>query len=282
MQRLTMLRYPGVAALFLHAMSTSCPAEEACDLPIRFILRPDQVVLYESWDRVPHEFGAGDTVIIDCRNGVFTVNGLVHRPHAPAPPWKVEVLRRLYGDVPFVQDYVANAKGDSVTRWNDASQALDRLRRQIGAGVERVYWAARDSLGSSERAAEAAASRFEQSGYVDSATVASSDTSCGGPELKVFWKGYDHAIHYELGYRGPDWSEYKDPGPSSREACMMVGLMRKAFVRPGGYRVEFVRGNVNMFGKAGIRFSTGGATSTDRRYYENPYVEVKTKGNPSR
>jgi hypothetical protein len=136
-----------VAALFLGATGASYAAGSECDLPIQFVLRPDQAILYESWDRVPHEFGAGDAVTVDCRDGMFTVNGFVHRPHAPAPPWKVELLRRLYGQVPFVREYVAAAEGDSVTRWNGAARALQSLHRELYGQAKSVYWAAMDSRG---------------------------------------------------------------------------------------------------------------------------------------
>jgi hypothetical protein len=240
-------------------------------------------VLYESWDRIPHESRPGDTVTIDWRDGVFTVNGFIHRPHTPPPPWKVEMLRKLYGNVPFVIEYVAKADGDSIARWNAASKAQEKMHIEIYNEAIRVYLAALDSLNSVEKALQLAASRVAQSEHVASARPDSPDTCCDeGPMIAVSWKGLSEefvAVKRPFNPR-PD---YKDREPSRDDACRIVNYMWDAFGRAGTYRVEFVRGNVNMFGSAGMQYMEGGSPSTDPRYHDNPYVEVPpaaTRGAP--
>jgi hypothetical protein len=273
------------AGLLLAVVASNCTRSE-CQLPAHFTLKSDQAVLYETWDRVPHEWGPGEEVTIDWQAGVFLVNGFAHLPHDGPPPWKVETLRKLYGRVPFVLNYVGNAEGDSVTRWNAASEALHEMHREIYTGGRRIYQAALDSLGTSESAMDAAAAWIEQSEHVDSTARYDDYMSRFSPRrerksptpmLMVFWKGDPYGTSLDLSEHhrssGRSGRTYKDPCPRE-DVCSVVLLMRMAFSRPGAYRVEFVRGNVNMFGPAGVQYSTGGPRSTDSTFHYNPYVEA--------
>jgi hypothetical protein len=273
-----------VSVLSLAGVSSEC-AHSECEIPAHFTLKPGQAVLYETWDRVPHEWGPGEEVAIDWQSGVFLVNGFAHLPHDPPPPWKVEVLRRLYGRVPFVLDYVASAEGDSVTRWNAAAKELEQMHREIYAGGRRIYRATLDSLRSPEKAMDAAAAWIEQSEHVDS-TVSHDEymsqfSSRGERQagintaLMVFWKGDNYGVALDLKERDSTTvgRTYMDPCPVE-DVCSVVRLMRMGLSRPGTYRVEFVRGNINMFGSTGVQYSTGGARSTDSTYHYNRYIET--------
>jgi hypothetical protein len=230
-------------------------------------------VLYETWDRVRREWGPGEEVTLDWRDGTFLVNGFRHLPHDPPPPWKVEVLRRLYGEAPFIQNYVATAEGDSVARWNAAARALEQMHRDVYTGAQRTYGAALDSLGSADRAAHAAAVWIEQSELVDSTAISTRMEST----LMIFWKGERYGINLLLDDDRDMRSGKTYLDPCTKDlVCMIVRLMEAGLANPGTYRVEFVRGNVNMFGSAGVQFSTGGSPSTDPRYDYNPYVEAST------
>lgn len=286
-----MHRFQVAALLGLLLFVAGCQNRPKCVFPTRFILRPGQGVLYESWDRIPHEFGPGDTVTVHWAANVLTVNGFVHRPHAPPPPWKVERLRQLYGDVPFIRDYVAIATGDSVARWNEASRELEVLHRELYEDTIDVYRSSLGSQGSVEQATRAAAHWLGQSAHVDSVTIPPArqlpqstaspfDTCCGGPMIMVYWKGTNDGSGVMLrmgvsergGYKHA--SSYRDPGPSKDQACAIVSIVRIGLSIPGDYRVEFVRGNINMFGSAGPQYSEGGFRSTDPQYHDNPYVDV--------
>ena len=280
------------AALFLAAIASDCTRSE-CDLPEHFTLKSGQAVLYETWDRVPHEWGPGEDVTLDWHDGVFLVNGFPHLPHDPPPPLKVEVLRKLYGRVPFVLDYVNEAEGDSVSRWNAASQAQEDMHREIYAGARRIYQVALDSLRSSDAAMDAAADWVERSGHVDSTARYDEHMRRFSPQrgkelrtqrLMIFFKGHDaYGVSLDLSERerSKGGRTYRDPCPRE-DVCSVVHLMQMAFSRPGAYRVEFVRGNVNMFGPAGVQYSTGGPRSTDSTYHYNPYVEAKPARQGSR
>jgi hypothetical protein len=86
-------------------------------------------------------YGPGESVHLEIRRGFATVNGLrvYQPPSAPEPDLPLASLVRTLSTVPFVREYVATHRGDSLRVWNDADVAYCAALGSLNRGARTLY-----------------------------------------------------------------------------------------------------------------------------------------------
>jgi hypothetical protein len=244
-----------LSALAVHPANPVTAAE--CDFPVEIPLGPEKVVIYKTWDLVPHRFT--ESLVVDWEGGVLSVNGFVHRPHPERydPLMELQTLKTLYGSVPFFRDFVATAEGTEAEIWNKAYYAWDRELRRLELAASRRYadaLQAPECAGPHEAAADAA-SWLEESPLVAEAIPRPDISSQRDKQvLEIAYDGRPDSMSLLTLYLDSQAVEYRESEPIDRDhACALVLDLQRRLLGSGPARVEFVCGSLRLYSEATSR-----------------------------
>jgi len=161
-------------------------------------------LVYQTWLSPERVYSGGAKVLLEWRHGITSINGNVYKPHPASPPttYPVDSLQKLYGNVPYINDYVSTHPGDAETVWNQACLTWSSMKQSLAKEAQDLYAANIKDLTPPEAAMHSMnlllKSRLVRDVRLDSTVESSSRQQV----LWISWEGTEDEYWVELNRPG--------------------------------------------------------------------------------
>lgn len=199
-------------------------------------------------------YGAGDRVVVELENDTCYVNGKPHWPQPQLPPEmdSLDVLKRSYGRVPAVLEYVKSHRGDETEVWNEAYRSWEKQRQSLHSKVARRYMSDLRNGQTPDAAEDSALVALRASPLVASARV---DERLLGPSrirrIQVRWAGIDDEVGLLF---EPNLLPTPPPPRMTLDGFKDFVHLLRSLERKGPVMIELRGGNLNYIsGEEAVR-----------------------------